>query len=522
MSFRIDVGAGAAAWPLHPRPRAPDGIIRYYEALHHCGCGDGFGEYIKNAFVDRPFPNFCHGATRTFTDLWAGRGLRILTRRPAGDDGSGGEWRHGRVVRWDEQVVLDARRNGGSPVVADEPCTLWSLTLHLDDNDDDALLAAGDMVEIHSLQSATQHNGKKAEIVEFVKDQQRYHVRYYGNNDGKKRVNISVKASNLRRILELTCKVHRMNVDNGGVLAHAFSQDKHAPLVSLEWTEEAWPSMDIITERADAWESTMLLPSLLDEPYFVDSADLDRRRASSDVEFNRMEVWGEGNNVDSENNAELRRRQNSFLIWKNKKIYKLIEDAKDDDVDGLRRFREGLMVLSFNLWMNTEDRELLDRHLPLKALLIRLQVFEERKSCIEGWMIFFFRVMGLPAGCTDLHDALRKHPVEEEYKARKIDLMIAIAEKYGAEGRHRAAILWFQRSLLLYPPSGQEQTVGNTILNRGKHEFFSDQFDAAQNSIDAGTAAGGSRDAATAAGKVLHSEMKEWIGASGHLPTRNY
>ena len=162
-------------------------------------------------------------AERTVRDLWPGR--KLATKM------AGGEWRTGTVSHW-------TQFNAGP--MADS--TRWKLSVLLDPLPAGAQLAPGDVVEIHSLAGAKQHNGHRGEIRAFIEEKGRFRV-HYSEGNGSTTIAVNVKPDNLRRVTTLESDVRRMNVDGGGTLLR-FGPGSQ-PLISLEWREPAIPQLDL-------------------------------------------------------------------------------------------------------------------------------------------------------------------------------------------------------------------------------------------------------------------------------------
>jgi ssDNA-binding Zn-finger/Zn-ribbon topoisomerase 1 len=223
MATMYRVQAGGQVVPLGGMP-----------SYRHASCGLQFSQYVKLVRTS-DFP-FCQnrGGSQQHTNLWPGRTLKIKLHKDAPN------WRLAKVESFLEWL--------SGPL---NPKADWDLTVRFtdvtdvnDNKENPPAFAAGDIIEIHGLQGAKQHNGRQATVVSL--DETTGRVAVYFRNADTKCQTLAVKPCNLKHVEVCQFKITRCNVEGGGTMSlksdYWYGLGTN-DLISFEWLEEATPEI---------------------------------------------------------------------------------------------------------------------------------------------------------------------------------------------------------------------------------------------------------------------------------------
>ena len=223
---------------------------------------------------------------------------------------------------------------------------------------------------------------------------------------------IGLSTANLRRVVDITYRVNRLNISGGGTLKPFFEK---APYISLEWLEPASPVVDlnegstfadcplcraVEPPRAGYFSSeASLVPNQECPVCFEERVSCVRLRCDHLVCKACWVNWcrtksGEELEADlsptqlaEQRDAELTefRARKTEKNWLNKEFKKLIRDGRGDNgAQGLKYFRHALQVKPLQLWNSKKARAVSLAKLSLTGLEIFAEILEQRGSEKDG------------------------------------------------------------------------------------------------------------------------------------------
>lgn len=522
---------------------------RYFDA----DCGSHFNNYVKRTrTVDFEYCPMQGGCT-THDNLWKGRRLRIKM-----DPSPDATWREAKVVEWDEYLM--------GPFA---PKARWDITIEFtdivgededQDNGDGApRFDLGDVVEIHGLENAKQHNEKVGLIQKRAGE--RYAVQY---EDHK----VAVKPSNLKRLEFLELNVHRCNIEGGGVLEIRGVSHR----ISFEWLDEANPKIDLSKEpweivcpscrevsKSDAWDADASTETTASEcPICLETKECTRlpscthQVCSSCLTKCRKKIDGtsffgvEDVTVDlSEEEISKQLEENSKAVPKNRctrehaqeitgMFQELGEMAQDGDMDGLKLFKQWLLTHPLDLWCPSAFLNYLNRCIGVEAAEILFDYMRTIRDT-DAYRRFVVDVMkdtkkyGNGAGfrlCgfVEEGDDFMTDP-SNHFSIQMIQLTEAIGVKYEERGEFYSAICWYEKNIEYVPetsnlPNGQKRILSNSVGNLGLAQKRAGLYQTALETYNRALETNPSGESLIHNKGMLLEEIEEWKGSSGYVTPR--
>jgi hypothetical protein len=428
---------------------------------------------------------------------------------------------------------------------------MWSLVMALDAFD------VGDVVTIDGLKVANKHNGKKGIIVKYVEQQGRYMIKMH---DDQRSV-LGVRPENMNDpVLQLD--VNRMNIEGGGTLVGGTYVPSYESisLVSLEWLEPAYPaisldegSLSATCPKCRAAEPPMAAYSdaptetehecpvcletkqcrLLQCKHFVcsdcwtswrsvacggpfrpamfDPEQLQESRAERLREVLKILPHERGGTATKPGDSdEVRAKvQKTWVMVFRMKVRSLVEDAHNGE-QGLGRFWEELMVFPTPFFCDPALFDYFVRVLDIPALVIVVQVFEQRKDeC-------FAHLSNLSLTTFDSS--------VEFFEGRCCVYCKKIGDKYEEVKNYRGSISWYERSVAhaikkfkVAPTANFKRKLSALHCILGLAQKKAGSLSAALENYNASLQLEPGASALPQHRKTLLLEMKEWTGSSGKL-----
>jgi hypothetical protein len=502
-----------------------------------CWAGQTFGEYVKRALTE-PFPySSTHPASRKIDALWKERRLQILWKK-------NGAWRNGRVVSWIESNTDPSSR-----------CTVWSLTVELDDLPESKDFADADRVQVQGLAQAVYYNGRSGRIVAPLNGEGRFPVLLEPLGDevhGETPVTIGVKPGNLVMAKEWLVHVNRMNIEGGGTV-----HNKDC-LISMEWLEPADPQIDL---RDGSWRWTCPLcrnmetpPTAILDDVKNDPIEKDHEECPVCLELKQcrslecghpvcLKCWtdwtdGVGGFARSESEAEeiaierpVRCRKIQELLphflggvatnassseeikaaagWRSTDAFselcssfhnRMIDLSREGGPESLHTLYRELMVEHMTLFTGDHCKHLVCQ-LSSPSLDIYIHVEMVRFDELHA---FYVKSNGKDKNKADLLI---------EYKERWCGL---ISERLEKDGKHLASIPWYEGMLHYAKLNGKPKGIAIAYCNLALAQKFCGLLAAAQTNYDQSLRTMILPHVGDNKAK-LTVEMRDWIGTSGRI-----
>lgn len=521
---------------------------------HNASCGGHFNQYVKH-FRTSDFP-YCHytGGSEEHTDLWSGRTLKLKLHKDAP------HWRMAKVESFLEWLT--------GPYC---PEANWTITVRFTDVKDGegnppVSFAIGDIVEIHGLQGAKQHNGKEAAVASFVEETGRYCVQY---KDTKRRhQTIGVKPCNLKHVEVMEFDVCRCNVEGGGTLNlkidHLGRGSKH--LISFEWLEEATPQLKMngdcwcvtcptcraVTKSFDTVNGDHLVDHLVGMEcpicmeakncmpigtcgHFIcrDCCNALKTKPDGSFFFHLEKVQV---NISPE---KLNKKRDAMFHCcnappTNDEVMRHLGEAfpdtpDDDDLDELVALKEWFLVHPLHLWIGLPVLQKIVGMFELNAAEILAEYVESlRGTDLFNRFVQLSKALYTQKGiCIAGIDANRERHLmllndpDQYHNLIMLNLTEWMGLKYEEVGDYRRAIGWYEKNIVYptkmvvfgYLPTAMRSSLSNLGLAQKKDGMFES---AKRNYDEALTYAYGPEVRLNIMG--LQNELEQWTGTGGTTP----
>ena len=474
-----------------------------------------FDEYVRRSYD----PLETGPAQREINDLWTDRKCKLYVND---------KWREAKVLSWSQWAPTPDYH------------TKWSLLLFFRTAD------CGDTVVVRGLNGAKQYNDKQGKILKFVKETERFMVEMILEGGAKKL--LAIKPENLFNQMQ-DLFVKRMKVEGGGIL-HELGV-LHPTLLSLEWTEPATPAINLddditvpscptcrsIEPAIAAFQEATLTTEKGECPVCLEQKHC--RKLKCCTHFVCENCWVQWRRTTSCSVPELlvnddrsieyiqeerKKRDAEYLamcIATNENdeatlhcteqiaemCRSLIEKANGGE-DGLRSFRDEIMIASVSALLQDEMRVRLASEAPIPALEIFLHVLENRLDEVK------LLDTTSPSG-------VQVEPTDFFFYGVAFVCCHEIGQQYEQMLSFRGAIPWYERCVIYAQRIGNPQfktpALGLAYNNLGLAQKHNSFLQRAKETYEKGLETDPNNTEILRNLNILQEEMSNWTGSSGKL-----